>query len=398
MKKEKIVDNMPITEIDIDVTNNCMLNCDYCFRGEKDSRRLSWETGTRAINWLIQQSQNKTDLRIAFFGGEPLMEFKLIKKLVPYAEQKATYYGKRVHFDVTTNCVLVNNEVIDFFRKHDMKLFASIDGCPESHDKHRHFPDGSGTSAIIEPKIRKILKYWPNTSASMSVCNDVVDKWMESVLYLVSLGYRNLTMRLVPECEWTDEQLNCLRYELRKISNFYIKRYQTGCPIFIWDIDRVLCKIENPSRSIKPCEAGRYSVSMKTDGTLYPCHTFGNGLYLDSDDEWRLGSIFEGIDQDKHNILINFDCISHSKGDCENCLAVHTCKFPCIALNWLCSHDIYKPHPNQCKFNNMYFVEAMRVHYILKSEKNPLFIKGFYSNNEGIKIKNYKQDYRISRS
>ena len=156
--QKKTVPDAPITSIGLDLTNNCTLKCDYCFRGEKNKQKLSWQVGIKAIDFLIRYSQSQKSLKVSLFGGEPLMEFGLIKKLVPYAEQKATYYGKRIDFTATTNCVLVNDEIISFFRRHQMRFHTSIDGGPESNDKHRCFPDGTGTSAIIEPKIEKILE------------------------------------------------------------------------------------------------------------------------------------------------------------------------------------------------------------------------------------------------
>jgi uncharacterized protein len=94
-----------VTNIDLDLTNNCVLACDYCFRGAKNSRRLSLETGKAALDWFIKESGHNKKLTVALFGGEPLMEFELIKQLVPYGQQEAVKVGKTMHFSATTNCV-----------------------------------------------------------------------------------------------------------------------------------------------------------------------------------------------------------------------------------------------------------------------------------------------------
>jgi uncharacterized protein len=378
MKADTDAENTPITTIDLDVTNNCTIQCDYCYRGEKNKQSISWEVGVRAIDFLIQHSQGQQELSVALFGGEPLLEFGFIKKLVPYAQRKASYYGKRIHFRATTNCVLVNDEIIEFFRQHRMSFHTSIDGGPESHDKHRHFPDGTGTSAIIEPKIRKILKYWPNTAARMTFCNDTVHRWFDDVLYLVELGYTNLPMVPAAECNWTEEQWGNMKRELRKISDLYIETFRVGHPIYIKHIEDSLKGIVNPSRRKQHCGAGRGYLSVRTDGTIYPCSRFGDSSDGRSGDQWQLGSVFAGIDQERRRTFLNFDCASQTEADCENCLAANMCSIPCIALNWFCFGDIYKPHPNQCKFRRMCFAEALRIHYILESEKNRLFMKRFY--------------------
>ena len=187
---------MPISTIDLDLTNNCVLACDYCFRGAKNQRRLTLETGKAAIDWFIKESGDQEKLTVALFGGEPLMEFELIKKLVPYAVEECEKVGKSIHFSATTNCVLINDEMIDFFKKYKMTFHTSIDGGPESQDKYRHFPNGKGSSEIVERNVRKVLSYSPGRTARMTVSNDTVHRWMDDVHYLVGLGYKNLAMIL----------------------------------------------------------------------------------------------------------------------------------------------------------------------------------------------------------
>lgn len=398
MKRKNVADNIPVVGISLDVTNNCNLNCDYCYKGQKEEERLSWEIGIKAINFLIQHSQDQKKLRVTFFGGEPLLEFNLIEKLVHYAEQKAAYYNKRIQFRVTTNCVLVNDEIIRFSQQHGIVFNISIDGGPESQDKHRYFPDGSGTSAVIEPKIKKILKYWPNTLVHVSLSSDIAYKWMQDTLYLVALGCKNICVTPIPECAWTKEQLKCLQYELRKIADFYIERFRLGNPIFFEPFERTVMRVAMPLRPKSSCGVGIRTLAVKTDGTIYPCNRFGPhsvfGQAADSNisNQYQLGSIYDGIDREKRRVFLNFDSVAQAKTDCENCLAVHICGHECIAPRWVCFGDIYKPHPNQCKFNNMYFKEALRIHYILESEKNPLFTKRFYSKSR------FKQMFPVSKS
>jgi uncharacterized protein len=388
MKTKTDAENIPITSIDLDITNDCQLQCDYCVRGKKNKQSMTWEVGAQAIDFLIRYSQDRKKVKVVLFGGEPLLEFDLIKKLVPYAQRKASYYGKAIHFRAVTNCVLVNDEIIEFFHQHRMEFLTSIDGGPESQDKHRHFPDGRGTSAIIEPKVKRILECWPNTIARVTLANDIAHRWMQDTMYLMTLGYKNIVAVPRPECVWTKEELRCLRRELRKIANFYIERFRTGNPVYIEPIERAVRSIVKPSRPRHACEVGKRHVAVKTNGTIYPCtgfdpqSTFGRDEDGSSDDEWRLGSVFTGLDHEKRKIFLDFDSRSQTEADCENCLAVHMCGHQCIAANWSSFHDIYKPHPDYCKLYNIYFVEALRIHYILKSENNRHFIQKFYSRNQ----------------
>jgi len=376
-----MIPKLPITTIDLDLTNNCVLACDYCFRGAKNSRRLSLENGKAAIDWLIRESRDQKKLMVALFGGEPLMEFELIKNLVPYAYEQCEKVGKSIHFSATTNCVLINDEMIEFFQKYKMTFHTSIDGGPESQDKHRKFPNGKGSSEIVERNVRKVLSFSPGRTARMTVSNDTVHRWMDDVHYLVGLGYQNLAMIPVPEQEWTEDHFEVMKRELRKISDYFIEQYRKGEPIYIKHIDDGLKSIVNPKRRISHCGAGRGYVLIKTDGTIYPCHRFGGDIDAENENQqkWRLGSIFEGWDDsNKRDMLLEYDCRKHVKADCENCIAVHMCGTTCIAISWSCFQDIYKPHPNQCRFTRMFFEEAMRVHYILDCESNKYFIKIYH--------------------
>ena len=218
--------------------------------------------------------------------------------------------------------------------------------------------------------------------ARVTVSNDTVHRWFNDVLYLTGLGYSNLGMILAVECDWTEKQRGYMQRELRKISDFYIERFRDGNPLYVKHIDDGLKGIINPSRQRYHCGAGVGAVLVKTNGTIYPCHRFGGVIDADSGKHWQLGSIFDGIDQEKRKAFLNFDCVSQTKADCENCLAVHTCGIGCIAVNWSCFHDIYKPHPNYCTFKNMYFIEALRIYYILKNENNQTFTNRFCIHNQ----------------
>jgi radical SAM protein with 4Fe4S-binding SPASM domain len=169
-----------------------------------------------------------------------------------------------------------------------------------------------------------------------------------------------------------------MRRELRKISDYYIDRYRQGNPIYMKHIDNALKGIVSPSKRKTHCGAGRGYVLVKTDGTIYPCHRFGGDIDAETDKKWQLGTIFDGWDTEKRRVLLDYDCRSDVQADCENCLAVNTCGVSCIAVNWACFKNIYKPHPNHCRAYNSYFVEAMRIHYILESEGNALFMKKYH--------------------
>ncbi|MCK5614718.1 SPASM domain-containing protein, partial [Candidatus Pacearchaeota archaeon] len=241
-----------------------------------------------------------------------------------------------------------------------------------------------------------------NRTARSTISNDVVHRWVADVEYLVELGYNRLAMILIPDQEWSDEQMGILKSELRKISDFYIERYRQGKPIYIKHIEDAMKALVNPTRRSSHCGAGRSLVLIRTDGTIYPCHRFGGEIDAESENKWYLGSIFKDFDHEKRQLLLDLDCRKHVKADCENCMAVHLCGISCIALNWANFKDIYKPHSTQCKFNNLFFKEAMRIHYILDSERNRPFTKKFhperYKNNRKPKGQSNKKTVKQQKT
>lgn len=135
-----------ISRVEMFLTENCTLRCDYCFVCAKDlEKRMSWDTAARAVDFLITNSRNTTDLSIVFFGGEPLLEFPLMKQTAEYAEARAEAAGKHIGFSVTINGTIMSEEIALFGRKHGFNYLLSVDGSQAAHDRHRKYPNGKGS-------------------------------------------------------------------------------------------------------------------------------------------------------------------------------------------------------------------------------------------------------------
>ncbi|MBM4078088.1 MAG: radical SAM protein [Planctomycetes bacterium] len=214
----------PIRYLELDVTEDCVLRCTYCFRRNKQPHRMSWETAKAAVDWFMEASGDQKRISIYFFGGEPLMCFDLIKQVVPYAEREAAKRGKRVHCGATTNAVLVDEEVIKFWREHGMSFNTSIDGTPECHDRFRRFPDGRGSYTYVERGVRQVLAYRPQTTARCTLHPENAHRALESVLNLVKVGYENIPLIAIDDCPWTEEQYAAYREQLAKLSDLFIAR------------------------------------------------------------------------------------------------------------------------------------------------------------------------------
>ena len=157
------------TAVTVDLTERCSLACDYCFRGGSAPRSIKPEVGRRVIDWMLESSGDVQSPRIWFFGGEPLLEFELIKELVAYAERRQKEYGKRLQLGATTNLMHINGEVLDFWREHRLGLNCSLDGCRDAHDTHRKLPSGKGSWDEAVRAARMTLEAVPSAMGRATV-------------------------------------------------------------------------------------------------------------------------------------------------------------------------------------------------------------------------------------
>jgi len=367
----------PVTSIDLDLTKDCCLRCTYCFKGEKKHQEMCLETAFRVIDWLIEASFDyRGELYVNFMGGEPLLRFDLIKELVPYGKRRARQFGKRIHFGCTTNMVLVNEEIIEFWKKWGMGFHTSIDGIPEVQDAHRCFPNGKGSSQIIEKKVPLILNYRPTVAARATCCPDTVQHLYESVLYFEKLGYKNIVFAQATNMEWQNKHFKILDEQLEKLSNFYIEKFRAGIEFNISPLDEAIRAIVTPARQKPHCGAGRGLLLIDTEGNIWPCHRW-NGY--DAERQWILGSIWGGFNDELRQAFLDFNCHYDVNADCEHCLAVNMCGAGCIAENLQCRKDIYTPVQYWCQIAELIFRKGMRIHYILYRENNQLFLERFYN-------------------
>ncbi len=176
-----------VSGLDLDLTVECNLRCVYCFK-EKWNEHMEDQVAFDAILWLLYASGPKKDVHVNFMGGEPLLRFRLIQRIVPFGKRRAWQMGKSIHFGMTTNGTLVTDEVIGFWNKWGMGFHTSIDGTPEIQDRNRQTTGGRGSSRLVEKSVPKILSVRPNTTARSTVVPDSAGSLVKSYHYFRSLG------------------------------------------------------------------------------------------------------------------------------------------------------------------------------------------------------------------
>ena len=316
------------------IAHDCNLACRYCFaeEGEYHGRRalMSLEVGKKALDFLIANSGSRRNLEVDFFGGEPLMNWDVVKQLVAYGREQEKLHNKNFRFTLTTNGVLLNDEVMEFCNKEMSNVVLSLDGRPEVNDRMRPFRNGKGSYELIVPKFQKFAKsrgekdYFVRgtfTRNNLDFGNDV--------LHYADLGFEKLSMEPVvaaPEEPYSirEEDLPQIMDEYDRLAKEFVKRQKEGRGFkffhFMLDLSQGPCV----AKRLSGCGSGTEYLAVTPWGDLYPCHQFvGN-------EEFLLGNVDTGVVNTKVRDEFKL-CNVYAKEKCKNCFARFYCSGGCAA-------------------------------------------------------------------
>jgi uncharacterized protein len=321
------------------IAHDCNLACRYCFaeEGEYHGRRalMDYETGKKALDFLVANSGARRHLEVDFFGGEPLMNFEIVKRLVAYGRELEKQYPKEFRFTITTNGVLLNDEIMEFCNREMDNVVLSIDGRKEVHDRMRPFRGGQGSYDVIIDKFlrfaaqrrEKGLKYYVRGTYTRWNTDFAAD-----VIHLADLGFDQISMEPVvapPEAPYSLrlEDIPVLKEQYDILAREMIKREKEGKGFnffhFMIDLTGGPCVYKR----LSGCGSGTEYLAVTPWGDFYPCHQFV-GI-----EEFLMGNTDEGI---KRTDLVNsFKCVNvYSKKECRSCFARFYCSGGCTANAW----------------------------------------------------------------
>ena len=334
------------------IAHDCNLACQYCFaeEGEYHGRRalMSFEVGKKALDFLIANSGSRRNLEVDFFGGEPLMNWQVVKDLVAYGREQEKIHDKNFRFTLTTNGVLLNDEIMEFCNKEMGNVVLSIDGRKEVHDKMRPFRKGAGSYDLIVPKFQKFAesrnqdKYYARGTFTHYNLDFAAD-----VLHLADLGFKQISVEPVvaePQEPYAirEEDLPQLFEEYDKLAVEMIKRRKNGDDFnffhFMIDLEGGPCV----AKRLSGCGSGTEYLAVTPWGDFYPCHQFvGNEKFL-------LGNVDDGIV--KTDICDEFKCCNvYAKEKCRNCFARFYCSGGCAANAYNFTGDICGAYDIGCE-------------------------------------------------
>ena len=319
------------------IAHDCNLACKYCFaeEGEYHGRRalMSFEVGKKALDFLVANSGNRVNLEVDFFGGEPLMNWDVVKQLVAYGRSLEKPNNKKFRFTLTTNGVLLNDEVMEFVNKEMSNVVLSLDGRKEVNDRMRPFRTGKGSYDLIVPKFQKLAESRNQTNYYIrgTFTRNNLD-FSEDVKHFADLGFKQMSIEPVvgPEEDpysIREQDLQQIMEEYDKLALEYIDRYKKGNGFnffhFMIDLTQGPCVYKR----LSGCGSGTEYLAVTPWGDFYPCHQFvGNEDFL-------MGNVDEGII--KPEIVKEFgNCNVYSKEKCKNCFAKFYCSGGCAANSY----------------------------------------------------------------
>ena len=349
------------------IAHDCNLACQYCFaeEGEYHGRRalMSFEVGKKALDFLIANSGNRRNLEVDFFGGEPLMNWQVVKDLVAYGREQEKLHDKKFRFTLTTNGVLLNDEVMEFCNREMGNVVLSIDGRKEVHDKMRPFRKGAGSYDLIVPKFQQFAesrhqdKYYVRGTFTHYNLD-----FSEDVLHLADLGFKQISVEPVVAEPYAirEEDLPKLFEEYDKLAVEMIRRHKSGEDFnffhFMIDLEGGPCV----AKRLSGCGSGTEYLAVTPWGDFYPCHQFvGNEKFL-------LGNVDEGILNT--DIRDEFKCCNvYAKEKCRKCFARFYCSGGCAA-NF--SGDICGAYDIGCELQKKRIECAIMIKAAEEEQKN----------------------------
>ncbi|MGF0040087.1 thioether cross-link-forming SCIFF peptide maturase [Peptoniphilaceae bacterium SGI.131] len=350
--KLKMKENPEIKALCLHVAHTCNLSCEYCFAKQGtyhgENAIMSFEVAKRAIDFLIENSGNRKNLEVDFFGGEPLINWKVVKDVVAYARSIEKDHNKNFRFTLTTNGVLLDDEVIEFANREMHNVVLSLDGRKESNDRFRVDINGRGSYDRIVPNFKKLVESRGDKSYYIRGTYTHYNRdFTEDVFHMADLGFRELSMEPVvaagdSPAALTDEDLPFLFDQYEILAKEMLRREEEGRPFNFYHYTINLQSGPCIYKRIAGCGSGTEYMAVTPTGDLFPCHQFVN------DKEKCLGNVFDGIT--RNDLRNEFGaCNIYTRDECQDCWAKLYCAGGCPANAYHARGDISKVYEYGCK-------------------------------------------------
>lgn len=353
------------------IAHDCNLRCEYCFASQGDFQgtrsMMSLEVGKKALDLLVANSGNRRNLEVDFFGGEPLMNFEVVKELVTYGRSLEKENNKNFRFTLTTNGVLLNDDNIKYINENMHNVVLSLDGRKEVNDQMRYTISGGGSYDVIVPKLKKLVEEREGKSYYVrgTFTKNNLD-FSKDVLHMADLGFKSTSVEPVVAAPGdpyalTEEDLKIVNAEYDKLAEEIIRRNNTDKEFsffhFAIDMGQGPCVIKR----LSGCGAGSEYLAITPEGDIFPCHQFvGN-------DHFKMGNVMAGVID--FNLTSEFkNAHVYNKEKCRSCWAKFYCSGGCHANAYNFNNDIYIPYDLGCEMEKKRIENSIYIYAKLNEE------------------------------
>lgn len=353
------------------VAHDCNLACRYCFAGEGeyhgDRGIMSYEVGKQALDFLIQNSGTRHNLEVDFFGGEPLMNWEVVKQLVAYGREQEKLHDKKFRFTLTTNGVLLDDEVIEFCNREMGNVVLSMDGRKEVNDHMRCSQNGKGSYDLIVPKFQRMVEKRGDQEYYMrGTYTHYNTDFVKDLLHMADLGFKELSIEPVvapPEADYalTEEDLPVLYEQYDQLAVEMLKRHKEGNDFtfyhYMLDLQGGPCVVKR----ISGCGVGTEYLAVTPNGNIYPCHQFAG------EEKYLLGNVFEGITNEAARDEFKL-CNVYAHKECKDCFARMYCSGGCAANAAHYAGSVNGVYELGCKLHRCRIENALMLQVALAEE------------------------------
>ena len=333
------------------VAHSCNLNCAYCFAGQGkfhgERALMSFETGKQALDFLIENSGARRNLEVDFFGGEPLLNWDVVKRLVEYARAVEKERHKNFRFTLTTNGVLIDGDVIDFVNREMSNVVLSLDGRREAHDRFRVDSAGKGSYDAVVPKFQKLVRARGGKNYYMrGTFTHFNPDFTNDLFHMAELGFDQLSMEPVV-CAPDDpaalrlEDIETVKEQYEILAREMLRREKMGKPLTFYHYMLDLTGGPCFYKRVSGCGSGTEYLAVTPSGELYPCHQFVG------EEAFRMGDVWNGVTNTALRERFR-SCNAYARAECAQCWARLWCAGGCAANAYHASGDILGVYEAGC--------------------------------------------------
>ena len=383
-KSEPLPETFPLQTIVLNVTNQCNLSCQYCYEFGEDKvatpegkpKFMEWETAKSSVEYLFAESQGRKSIHITFFGGETLMNFPLLKRVVEYSRSRAEELQVKLDFSLTTNATLLTPAIIEYLAENAIGVTVSMDGPKEMQDKFRVFSNGRGSYDIIKPKVQNLLANHKTRpiAARVTMTSGAMDvrkiyQHLKHELGFYEVGFAPVTTSPNRLYSINEPGMDSVLEQFSELADEYLEYALRGEHHGFSNVSDTLSELHQGVNKSLPCGAGLGMVGVGPSGDIAPCHRF-----VDSD-EHVLGNVTTGMDKEKQNAFLTRGNID-TKYDCHECWARPLCAGGCHHEAFVRYGDTGHANLHYCDWIRTWTNKCLEVYGAIAAQ-NPSFLDHF---------------------